>query len=148
MLAGLLGRRLFFRDTDGCEGMPLSPHGVRLSGVPGTPRLTGCSLANRALAGKLLRDGIVAVPKVFDTGCSALFLVEERGQPRASVRSRDMGERYSRPGALRFISQVCGNIATHGGTQSVAGIVEIRRLSEQRESTLALRGAAVPGRRA
>jgi len=39
-------------------------------------------------------------------------------------------------------------MATHGGTQGVAGIVDIRRLSEQRESTLAPRGAAVPGRRA
>src|ERR1700693_4086841 len=47
----------------------LSPLGVRLSGAPGTPLFTGCSLANRALVGKLLWNGIVAVPKVFGTGC-------------------------------------------------------------------------------
>jgi hypothetical protein len=118
----------------------LSPHRVRLSGAPGTPLWTGCSSANRALTGKLLWDGIVAVPKVFDTGCSALFLAGERSQPGASARSGDAGERYRRPGALRLISQTCGHIATHGGTQSVAEIVDIRWLSEQRESTLAPRG--------
>jgi hypothetical protein len=148
LLAGLLGLLPLLPRHEWLRRNALSPHGVRLSGAPGTPLLTGCSSANRALVGKLLRDGIVAVPKGFDTGCSALFVTEERGQPGASVRSGDVGERYSRPGALRFISQVCGNIATHGGTQSVAGIVEIRRLSEQRESTLAPQGAAVPGRRA
>ena len=126
----------------------LSPHRVRLSGAPGAPLWTGCSSANRALAGKLLWDGIVAVPQVFDTGCSALFLDGERGQPSASARSGDAGERHRRPGALRLISQTCGHIATHGGTQSVAEIVDIRWLSEQRESTLAPRGAAIPGRRA
>jgi hypothetical protein len=127
----------------------LSPHRVRLSGAPGAPVWTGCSSANRALAGKLLWDGIVAVPEVFETGWSALFLDGERGV--SLVRGRelgDAGERYSRPGALRLISQACGHIATHGGTQSVAGIVDIRRLSERRESTLAPTGAAVPGRRA
>src|SRR5215472_16780120 len=36
-------------------------------------------------------------------------------------------------------------MATHGGTQSVAGIVDIRRLSEQRESTLAPRGGRCTG---
>ena len=57
-----------------------------------------------------------------------------------SARSGDAGERYSRPGALRLISLACGHIATHGGAQGVAGIVDIRRLSEQRESILAPRG--------
>ncbi len=118
----------------------LSPHRVKIGGAPGGPLWTGCSSANRALAGKLLWDGIVAVPKVFDTGCSALFLDGERGQPLASARTRDAGERYSLPGALRLISQACGHIATHGGTQSVADIVDIRWLSEQRESTLAPMG--------
>jgi hypothetical protein len=97
----------------------LSPHRVRLSGAPGAPHWTGCSSANRALAGKLLWDGIVAVPEVFDTGCSALFLDGERGQPSASARSGDAGERHRRPGALRLISQTCGHIATHGGTQAL-----------------------------
>ena len=126
----------------------VSPHGVRLSGAPGAPLWIGCSSANRALAGKLLWHGIVAVPKVFDAGCPVLFSAEEHGQPGGSARSGDAGERYRRPGAPRPISLACGHIATHGGTQGVAGNVDIRRLSEQRESTLAPRGAAVPGRRA
>ena len=126
----------------------VSPHGVRLSGAPGAPLWNGCSSANRALAGKLLWDGVVAVPKVFAAGCPVLFSAEEHGQPGGNARSGDAGERHSRPDAPRPISLACGYIATHGGTQGVAGIVDIRRLSEQRESTLAPRGAAVPGRRA
>ena len=126
----------------------LSPDRVRIGGAPGAPLWTGCSSANRALAGKPLWDGTVAVPEVFDTGCSALPLDGKRGQPSASAQTRDAVERYSPPGALRLISQACGHIATHGGTQSVAGIVDIQWLSEQRESTLAPTGAAIPGRRA
>jgi len=147
LLAGLLGPLPFLPRHGWLRRNALSPHRVRLSGAPGAPLWTGCSSANRALAGKLLWDGIVAVPEVFDTGCSAL-LDGERGQPSASARSGDAGERHRRPGALRLISQTCGHIATHGGTQSVAEIVDIRWLSEQRESTLAPRGAAIPGRRA
>ena len=131
----------------------VSPHGVRLSGAPGAPLWNGCSSANRALAGKLLWDGIIAVPEVFAAGCLVLFSaeessVDEHGQSGGSERSGDAGERHSRPDAPRPISLTCGYMATHGGTQGVAGIVDIRRLSEQRESTLAPRGAAVPGRRA
>jgi hypothetical protein len=148
LLAGPMGPLPFLPRHGWLRRNALSPHRVRLSGVPGAPLWTGCSSANRALAGKLLWDGIVAVPEVFDTGCSALFLDGERGQPSASVRSGDAGERHRRPGALRLIPQTCGHIATHGGTQSVAEIVDIRWLSEQRESTLAPRGAAIPGRRA
>jgi hypothetical protein len=148
LLAGLTGPLPFLPRHGWLRRNALSPHRVRLSGAPGAPLWTGCSSANRALAGKPLWDGIVAVPEVFDTGCSALFLAGERGQPSASARSGDAGERYRRPGALRLISQTCGHIATHGGTQSVAEIVDIRWLSEQRESTLAPRGAAIPGRRA
>src|SRR6478609_4872329 len=55
----------------------VSPHGVRLSGAPGAPFWFGYSSANRALAGKLLWDGIVAVPKVFAAGCLVLFSAEE-----------------------------------------------------------------------
>jgi hypothetical protein len=148
LLAGLVGPLPLLLRHGWLRRNALSPHRVRIGGAPGTPLWTGCSSANRALAGKPLWDGIVAVPKVFDTGCSALFLDGERGQPSASARTRDAGERYSRPGALRLISQACGHIATHGGTQSVAGIVDIRWLSEQRESTLAPTGAAISGRRA
>ena len=131
----------------------VSPHGVRLSGAPGAPLWNGCSSANRALTGKLLWDGTIAVPEVFATGCLVLFSaeessVDEHGQSGGSARSGDAGERHSRPDAPRPISLACGYIATHGGTQGVAGIVDIRWLSEQRESTLAPRGAAVPGRRA
>src|SRR6266550_2744023 len=98
-------------------------------------------------------DGTVAVPEVFAAGCLVLFSaeepsVDEHGQSGGSARSGDAGERHSRPDAPRPISLTCGYIATHGGTQGVAGIVDIRWLSEQRESTLAPRGAAVPGRRA
>jgi hypothetical protein len=146
----------------------VSPHSVRLSGAPGTPFAIGCSSANRALTGKLLWDGIVAVPKVFGAGCPVLFATGEpspevpaageHGQPGGSARSGDAGKRYSRPGAPRSISLTCrhkacrngagGNRATHGGMQGVAGFVDIRRLSEQRESIPAPRRAAVPGRRA
>jgi hypothetical protein len=146
----------------------VSPHGVRLSGAPGAPLWIGYSPANRALAGKLLWDGIVAVPKVFGTGCPVLFstgepspeepAAGEHGQTGGSANSGDAGKRYGRPGAPRPISLTCrhkacrngagGNRATHGGTRGVAGFVDIRRLSEQRGSIPAPRGAAVPGRRA
>ena len=151
----------------------VSPHGVRLSGAPGAPLWIGYSSANRVLAGKLLWDGTVAVPKVFGAGCPVLFstgepspeepAAGEHGQPDGSTHSGDAGKRCSRPGAPRPISLTCehqayrgwagrngvgGNRATHGGTRGVAGFVDIRRLSEQRESILAPRGAAVPGRRA
>ena len=151
----------------------VSPHGVRLSGAPGAPLWIGYSSANRVLAGRLLWDGTVAVPKVFGAGCPVLFstgepspeepAAGEHGQPGGSAHSGDAGKRYSRPGAPRPISMTCrhqayrgwacrngagGNRATHGGTRGVAGFVDIRQLSEQRESILAPRGAAVPGRRA
>ena len=150
LLAGLVGPLPPLPRHGRLRRNAVSPHGVRLSGAPGAPLWIGCSSANRALAGKLLWHGIVAVPKVFDPGCLVLFSAEEHGQPGGSARSGDVGERYSRPGAPRpiSISLACGDIATHGGTQGVAGIADIRRLSEQRASTLAPRGAAVPGRRA
>jgi hypothetical protein len=141
LLAGRLGPLpLLPRDTRWLRRNAVSPHGVRLSGAPGAPFSIGCSSANRVLTGKLLWDGTIAVPKVFDSGCSVLFSAEERGQPGGSARSGDAGERYCRLGAPRLISLACGHIATHGGTQGVAGIVDIRRLSEQHESTLAPRG--------
>lgn len=148
LLAGLLGLLPLLPRHGRLRRNAVSPHGVRLSGAPGAPLWNGCSSANRALAGKLLWDGIVAVPKVFAAGCPVLLSAEEHGQPGGNARSGDAGERHSRPDAPRPISLACGYIATHGGTQGVAGIVDIRRLSEQRESTLAPRGAAVPGRRA
>ena len=153
LLAGLLGLLPLLPRHGRLRRNAVSPHGVRLSGAPGAPLWNGCSSANRALAGKLLWDGIVAVPKVFGAGCPVPLSTEEPsagepGQPGRSANSGDTGEPYDRPGASRLISLTCGYIATHGGTQGVAGIVDIRRLSEQRESTLAPRGAAVPGRRA
>jgi len=110
----------------------VSPHGVRLSGVPGAPLWNGCSSANRALAGKLLWDSIVAVPKVFVAGCPVPLPAEEHGQPGGSARSGDAGERNSRPGAPRLISLACGHMRrteerkalreswTFGGYQSSA----------------------------
>ena len=81
----------------------MSPHGVRLSGAPGAPFCIGCSSANRALAGKLLWDGIVAVPKVFGAGCPVILSTEqpsaeEHGQPGGSAHSGDAGERVQPPG--------------------------------------------------
>ena len=153
LLEGLLGLLPLLPRHGRLRRNAVSPHGVRLSGAPGAPLWNGCSSANRALAGKLLWDGTVAVPKGFAAGCPVLFSAgessaDEHGQPGGNARSGDAGERHSRPDAPRPISLACGYIATHGGTQGVAGIVDIRRLSEQRESTLAPRGAAVPGRRA
>jgi hypothetical protein len=126
----------------------VSPHGVRLSGAPDAPPMIGCLSANRAFAVKLLRNGIVAVSEVFDAGCPALFPAEERGQPGGNARSGDVGEQYRRLDAPDSSPKACGKTAMHGGTQSVAGIFEIRRLSEQHETTLAPARAAVPGRRA
>ncbi len=153
LLAGLLGLLPLLPRHGRLRRNAVSPHGVRLSGVPGAPLWNGCSSANRALAGKLLWDGTVAVPKGFAAGCPVLFSAgepsaDEYRQTGGNARSGDAGERHSRPGTPRSISLACGHKATHGGTQGVAGIVDIRRLSEQRESTLAPRGAAVPGRRA
>ena len=125
----------------------VSPHGVRLRGAPDAPPMIGCLSANRALAVNLLRSGIVAVPEVFDAGCSAL---PSRGaRPAWRERAiRGRGELYRRLDAPRLISQACGRKATHGGTQSVAGIVDIQRLPAQHETTLAPLGVAIPGRRA
>ena len=153
LLAGLLGLLPLLPRHGRLRRNAVSPHRVKLSGAPGAPLWNGCSSANRALVGKFPWDGTIAVPEVFAAGCLVLFSAEEpsddeHGQSGGSARSGDAGERHSRPDAPRPISLTCGYMATHGGTQGVAGIVDIRRLSEQRESTLAPRGAAVPGRRA
>jgi hypothetical protein len=169
LLAGLFGTVASSSARHGrLRRNAVSPQGVKLSGAPGAPFWIGCSSANRALTGKLRWDGIVAVPKVFGAGCPVPLSTEkpptekpsagepsagEPGQPGGSAHSGDAGEPYGRPGFPRPISltcghKACGNKATHGGTQGVAGFVDIRRLSEQRESILAPRGAAVPGRRA
>jgi len=108
----------------------VSPHGVRLSGAPGAPLRIGCSSANRALVGKLLWDGIVAVPKVFDAGCPALFQYEGCGLSGESARSWDAGERCSRPGTHpTYPPGLRTDGETHGGTQSVAAIANIWRLT-------------------
>jgi hypothetical protein len=160
LLAGLLGLLPLLPRHGRLRRNAVSPHGVRLGGAPGAPLWIwiGCSSANRALAGKFVWDGIVAVPKVFGAGCPVPLSTEEpsageQGQPGGSAHSGDAGESFGSPGAPRPISltcghKACGNMATHGGLQGVAGFVDIRRLSEQRESILAPRGAAVPGRRA
>ena len=100
----------------------VSPHGVRLSGAPGAPLRTVCSSVNRTLAGKLPRHGIVAVPRVFDAGCSAILPNEGRGQPGRSARTGDAGERCRRLGAPRPIYLAFGHLVAHGGTHSVAAI--------------------------
>ena len=122
----------------------VSPHGVRLSGAPGAPLRTVCSSVNRTLAGKLPRHGIVAVPRVFDAGCSAILPNEGRGQPGRSARTGDAGERCRRLGAPRPIYLAFGHLVAHGGTHSVAAIADIwRQEKEQRESNSGPRGAAV-----
>ena len=146
----------------------VSPHGVRLSGAPGAPLWIGYSSANRVLAGKLLWDGIVAVPKVFGAGCPVLFstgepspeepAAGEHGQTGGSANWRGCGQAVQPPGrspahlpdlqTQSLQERGGGNRATHGGTRGVAGFVDIRRLSEQRGSIPAPRGAALPGRRA
>jgi hypothetical protein len=158
LLAGLLGPLPLLPRHGRLRRNAVSPHGVRLSGAPGAPLWIGCSSVNRALAVKFCWAGIVAVPKVFGAGCTVPLSTEEpsageQGQPGKSANAGDTGEPYDRPGASRLSSltcghKACGNMATHGGTQGVAGFVDIRRLAEQRESILAPRGAAVPGRRA
>ena len=146
----------------------VSPHGVRLSGAPGAPLWIGYSSANRVLAGKLLWDGIVAVPKVFGAGCPVLFstgepspeepAAGEHGQPDGSTNWRGRGQAAQPPGrspahlpdvqTQNLQKRGWREQAAHGGTRGVAGFVDIRQLSEQRESIPAPRGAAVPGRRA
>jgi hypothetical protein len=106
----------------------VSPHGVKLGGAPGASLRSGCSSANRALVGKFPWDGIVAVPKVFDAGCLALFQREGRGQPGESARSWAASRPGRRPGVFRLISLVCVYTATHGGTQGVAAIADTWRL--------------------
>jgi len=64
----------------------VSPHRVRLSSAPGAPLCNGCSSANRASAGKLLWDGIIAVPEVFGAGCLALSPVRRVRAARPSGR--------------------------------------------------------------
>src|SRR5256885_3975838 len=144
-LAGLLGLLPLLPRHGRLRRNAVSPHGVRLSGAPGAPLWIGCSSANRALAGKLLWDGIVAVPKVFGAGCPVLFstgepspeepAAGEHGQPDGSAHSGDAGKRHSRPGTPRPISLTCehqayrswacrsgagGAKATPGGTRCVS----------------------------
>src|SRR5262249_20093495 len=70
----------------------VSPHGVRLSGAPGAPLWNGCSSANRALAGKLLWDGTVAVPEVLPQ--DVLFSSQLRSTG-SLAGARDPGTRVS-----------------------------------------------------
>ena len=120
----------------------VSPHGVRLSGGSGALLWIGCSSANRALAGKLLWDGIVAVPKVFGAGCPVLFstgepspeepAAGEHGQPGGSAHSGDTGKRYSRPGAPQPISLTCGHQACRSWASGNRGCGTRRRMEERK----------------
>jgi hypothetical protein len=119
----------------------VSRHGVRLRGAPGAPLQIGCSSANREFAGKSPWDGILAVSRVFDAGCSALR--QGCGQPRGSERTGDAGERCRRLTLPELICPACRHMAAHGGTHSVAAIVDIWQLSaptSERRSNLAPRG--------
>jgi len=137
LLAGLVGPLPPLpRDTDGLRGNAVSPHGVRLSGAPGAPLWIGCSSANRALAGKLLWDGIVAVPEVFGAGCLALSLA---GRVRAT---RPSGRFPTHPPGLRTHGDARRNARRCGNRGYLAAG------KEQRESNCGPEGAAVQGRRA
>ena len=110
----------------------------------GARRQTGRSPANSSGTVLLLYPRVLLQDVLFSSQLGSP--ADEYRQTGGNARSGDAGERHSRPDAPRPISLACGYIATHGGTQGVAGIVDIRRLSEQRESTLAPRGADIPGR--
>src|ERR1700724_1136776 len=106
----------------------VSPHGVRLGGAPGAPLWIGCSSANRALAGKLLWDGIVAVPEVHGAGCLAL-------SPVRRVRA-------ARPSG-RFPTHPPWLADTRRRTEERRALRKSRKISrqtKQRASTLASRG--------
>src|ERR1700691_6704095 len=87
----------------------VSRHGVRLSGAPGAPLWIGCSSANRALAGKLLWDGIVAVPEVFGAGCLALSPVRRVRAARPSGRFPTHPPGLRTHGDARRKATRCGN---------------------------------------
>jgi hypothetical protein len=151
----------------------VSPHGVRLSGAPGALLRIGRSSANRALVGKLQWDGIVAVPKVFDTGCLALFRDEGCGRSGESARSWDTGERCSRLGGFpahlpglrthgdaRRITRRCGNrgyLAANkssanqpwprGGCTGSMGLAGFTRAAENHGRTISERHNRNPQRR-
>ena len=110
----------------------VSRHGVRLSGAPGAPLRIGCSSANREFAGKSPWDGILSVSRVFDAGCSALL----QGR-RAPAGASELGTRASGAAVLslpELMCRACRHMAAHGGTHSVAAIVDIWQLSKQQLS--------------
>jgi len=87
----------------------VTPHGVRLSGAPGAQLCNGCSSANRAPAGKLLWDGIVAVPEVFGAGCLALSPVRRVRAARSSGRFPTHPPGLRTHGDARRNATRCGN---------------------------------------
>jgi hypothetical protein len=107
----------------------VSPHGVRLSDAPGALLRVDCSSANRALTGNLPRDGIVAVPGVFDARHLVLFPDEERGQ--AGERDAIWGHgRVMQPS--RRCPTYLPSLRAHGDarrTQGVAATAGIWRLT-------------------
>jgi hypothetical protein len=124
-----------FRTTRMPRRNALSPDGVKLGIAPGAPLWIGCSSANRAQTGKLLRDGIVAVPEVSGAGCLALSPVRRvrAAQPSGCFPAYPSGLRYT---------------ATHDGTQSVAAIANTWLHKPNQRASAVARGAAVQGRRA
>jgi hypothetical protein len=87
----------------------VSPQSVRLKGAPGAPLWIGCSSANRALAGRLPWDGILAVPKVIGAGCLALSLVRRVRAARPSGRFPAHLPGLRVHGGARRNAQRCGN---------------------------------------
>src|SRR5260370_6870938 len=111
----------------------LVPYRVPRSGL-GARRQTGRSPANSY--------GTVSLP--YPRSLTQGVPLSSQARSAATLAgARDLGTRASGTAgrALSELSSLgCEHMATHGGTQSVAGIVDIRRLAEQCESSLAPRG--------
>jgi hypothetical protein len=126
----------------------VSPVGVRLGGAPGAELLMGCSSANRVLASRLGRDGIVAVPRVFHVG--GLFSSDTRtsvGLPGGC----HPGMRVSGAAAWTLSDSSPQLADTRQRTEvpkGVAAIVDIWRLSKAPRINSGPWGAGATGRRA
>ena len=126
----------------------VSRHGVRLSGAPGAPLWIGCSSANRALAGKLLWDGIVAVPEVFGAGCLALSPVRRVRAARPSGRFPTHPPGLRTRGNLAAAKATCINCGPEGLLYRVDGPSGFTQAAENHGRTISERHIRNPQRRA
>ena len=102
----------------------VSTHGVRLSGAPGAPLRIGCSSANSY--GTVL----LPYPRSLTQGALPSSATKGAGCP---ARARDHGMRTSGAAVRALIRLISPGLRTdgetHGGTQSVAAIANIWRLT-------------------